>query len=128
MLSECEVKAQTLYDSLERYAIEGVGASIGPPVGTYEPVLDSFSVATALIRDIQTSLSSLPRRSRRMERTKTVRAEVARKVSRYVIDTTQAWKYVCTGSGGQINNVQEGLGRMTVTSNDHRGRGAVPIR
>ena len=77
--------------------------------------LESLAAAKRLVKQIHATLSSLPQRQR-PESPRTSRAHQREEKSQGSSTLSQAWKYVCTGAGGQYNTVQEGNGHQTVTN------------
>ena len=122
VLSGCEVDLWLLYDTIQG-SIEDLSATPGPSEGMDFDMLKRLATANRLIKQIHAALSSLPQR-RHPGRPKTSRADKKEERSQGVGALSQAWKYVCTGTGGQHNTVQKGSGYQVVTNKQKLHGGA----
>lgn len=113
-LDKCEVSLWIMYDII-RCSCAGLPATPTPSEATSFHGLESLSAAKRLVKQIHATLSSLPQRQR-PESLRTSRAHEREEKSQGLSTSSQAWKYVCTGTGGQYNSVQEGNGHQTVTN------------
>lgn len=122
VLSRCEVNLWILYDTIEG-SYKDHSATSGPSEGMAFDMLKRLATANRLIKQIHSALSSLPQQ-RRPGNPKTSRANKREERSQRVGTSSQAWKYVCTGTGGQHNTVQEGSGYQVVTNKQKMHGGA----
>ena len=119
-LDGCEVSLWILYDTIQN-SCKDASATPDSSEATSLDGLASLTAANRLIKQIHAVLSSLQRR-RHSESPRKPQARERKGIPRETGASSQAWKYVCTGAGGQYNTIQEGSGYQTVT-NDHRVRG-----
>lgn len=117
VLNRCEVSLWILYDTIQG-SRKDLQETPFPSEATGLDELECLSAANSLIKQIHVALSSLAQRkpSRSPGSTQTEKAE---RRSRASGASSQAWKYVCTGTGGQHNTVQEGEGYQVIT-NSHK--------
>lgn len=125
-LDSCEVSLWILYDTIQS-SCKDVPATPGSSEATSLDGLASLATANRLVKQVHAVLSSLTRR-RQSESPRKPRAHSKRDVPREMSASSQAWKYVCTGAGGQYNTVQEGTGYQTIT-NTHKicGNAKTPV-
>lgn len=113
-LDKCEVSLWIMYDII-RCSCTDLPATPSQSDATSLDGLESLAAAKRLVKQIHATLSSLPQRQR-PESPRTSRAHQREEKSQGSSTLSQAWKYVCTGAGGQYNTVQEGNGHQTVTN------------
>lgn len=113
-LDACEVSLWIMYDII-RCSCTDLPATPTPSEATSLNGLESLVAAKRLVKQIHATLSSLPQRQR-PKISKMSRAHKREGSSPGSSSPSQAWKYVCTGTGGQYNTVQEGNGHQTVTN------------
>lgn len=113
-LNKCEVSLWIMYD-IVRCSCTDLPATPTPSEATSLDGLESLSAAMRLVKQIYATLSSLPQRQR-PQSPRTSRAHEREEKSQGLSTSSQACKYVCTGTGGQYNTVQEGNGHQTVTN------------
>lgn len=113
-LDSCEVSLWILYDTIQS-SCKVVPATPGSSEATSLDGLASLAAANRLIKQIHAALSSLTRR-RHPGSSRKPRAHGKENIPQERSASSQAWKYVCTGTGGQYNTVQEGSGYQTITN------------
>lgn len=116
-LDRCEVILWILYDTV-RSSCKDVPTTPGSSDAAGFDGLESLAAAKRLIKQIHEVLSSLPRRQHSQSPRKS-RAYKWEEPLRVAGASSQAWKYFCTGTGGQHNTVQEGDGHQVV-NNSHK--------
>ena len=121
-LNRCELSLWILYDTI-RGSCKDISRTPDSSEATGFDGLESLAAAKRLIRQIHTVLSSLAQRQR-PESPRKPRAYKVQESPCGSVASSQASKYVCTGSGGQHNTIQEGDGYQVIT-NSHKfhGRG-----
>lgn len=116
-LDGCEVSLWILYDTI-RSSCRDVPATPDSSEAAGFDGLESLAIAKSLIKRIHEVLSSLPQRQP-SENSRKSRAYRVEEPLRMIGASSQAWKYVCTGTGAQHNTIQEGDGYQVV-NNSHK--------
>lgn len=113
-------------EMLQRHANEAVCLSPSLPKGTDQHILDSFSAATAPVKELYASVLSLTHRTRHIQKAELAQTDDVTSRSRGGTNSSQPWKYVCTGTCGQYNMVREGSSHKVVRNKKIARVGRIP--